>query len=91
MTKKPVPRENIPWFPTIDAGRCTGCGICLDFCPHGVYEKGDGSPAVVVRYPFHCVVGCNNCEDRCPERAIAFPDLETITAVIRKLREDGID
>jgi NAD-dependent dihydropyrimidine dehydrogenase PreA subunit len=86
---KPVPRENIPWFPTLDAGRCTGCGICLDFCPHGVYEKGDGSSAVVVRYPFHCVVGCSNCEARCPERAIAFPDLEAITVLIRKLREDG--
>jgi CDP-4-dehydro-6-deoxyglucose reductase, E3 len=87
VTLKPVPRESVPWFPAVDAARCTGCGICVDFCPHGVYEKGVRSPAVVVRQPLHCVVGCNNCEDRCPERAITFPDLDEIAALLRQLRQ----
>jgi len=88
MTPKTVPREKVPWFPLVDALRCSGCGVCVDFCPHKVYEKGVDSPAVVVRNPYECVVGCNNCENLCPERAIAFPDLEEITAIIRKLREE---
>ena len=87
MTPKPVPRESVPWFPTVDSGRCTGCNICLDFCPHGVYEKGEDSPAVVVRNPFLCVVGCNNCENLCPERAITFPDLEEIATLLGRLRQ----
>ncbi|MCX6559266.1 MAG: 4Fe-4S binding protein [Candidatus Aminicenantes bacterium] len=89
MKTKNVPREKIPWFPAVDADKCTGCDICADFCPHGVYEKGVDSPVVIVRNPYACVVGCNNCENRCPEKAISFPDLEVISEVIRRLREDA--
>ncbi len=89
MRPKTVPREKIPWFPVIDMGRCNGCGVCLEFCPQGVYARPEGASAVLVQNPFSCVVGCNNCEMRCPERAISFPDLEKITEIIRKLREEN--
>jgi NAD-dependent dihydropyrimidine dehydrogenase PreA subunit len=89
MKPKPVPREKIPWFPAIAAERCTSCGICSDFCPHNVYEKIAVPPGVVVKDPYACVVGCNNCESRCPEGAITFPDLEAITELIHKLRSEG--
>ncbi|MDD8024926.1 MAG: 4Fe-4S binding protein [Acidobacteriota bacterium] len=89
MTPKAVPREKIPWFPVVAAELCNGCGKCLDFCPHGVYARDSGSSAVIVQNPFECVVGCNNCENLCPEKAISFPDLEAITEIIRRLREEA--
>jgi NAD-dependent dihydropyrimidine dehydrogenase PreA subunit len=87
VTAKPVPRESIPWFPAVDAAQCDGCGICIDFCPHGVYEKGGSSPAVVVRHPYQCVVGCSGCQDKCSAGAISFPELEDIAALLRRLRQ----
>jgi NAD-dependent dihydropyrimidine dehydrogenase PreA subunit len=33
-----VPRELIPWGPTIDPARCRGSGECVRFCPNNVYE-----------------------------------------------------
>lgn len=86
MTANAVPREEIPWFPTINADLCDGCRTCLEFCPHGVYS-GDPNPMTVgVEHPYQCVVGCSNCRDLCPRKAIAFPDLEAIAGLIRELR-----
>jgi NAD-dependent dihydropyrimidine dehydrogenase PreA subunit len=87
VTMPPVPRESIPWFPTVDSERCTGCDICRSFCPHGVYEKTDGIDAVTVRNPYRCVVGCSGCQDKCAAGAISFPDLEEIAALLRRLRQ----
>jgi ferredoxin len=24
-----IPREEVPWYPTIDPEKCTSCGICV--------------------------------------------------------------
>ena len=32
------PREHIPWFPTLAAELCDGCGKCLSFCSFGVFQ-----------------------------------------------------
>jgi len=58
------------WFPVIDTERCTECGICSDFCPHGVYLKQSGKP--VVANPDNCVSGCEGCANRCPNEAIYY-------------------
>jgi NAD-dependent dihydropyrimidine dehydrogenase PreA subunit len=87
MPLKPVPREKIPWFPSIDEGKCNGCQVCFRFCQHGVYAWDEKADLVKVQSPLNCVVGCNGCESLCPEKAISFPDLETIQGLIRKLRE----
>jgi NAD-dependent dihydropyrimidine dehydrogenase PreA subunit len=84
-----ISREKIPWFPTVDAGLCDGCGICVDFCSHGVFARDDTSGRVGVIHPFGCVVGCNGCESLCPRKALTFPDLEAVQAVIRRFREEG--
>ena len=34
-----VPREKIPWFPTIDYEKCNYCMECDKFCPHRVFER----------------------------------------------------
>jgi NAD-dependent dihydropyrimidine dehydrogenase PreA subunit len=67
------PREEVPWYPTVYADRCDGCGDCLTFCSYGVFAREEGSGKVVVVEPFHCVVGCEACARVCKRGAIAFP------------------
>ena len=37
-TWRGILREEIPWYPTIDPDRCTGCRTCVDFCRNDVLE-----------------------------------------------------
>lgn len=80
-----IPREEIPWFPTIDADLCSSCGSCLDFCTNGVFVQGDTSVQVV--NPYNCVVGCDACARDCPTGAISFPDKRELIQQLRQLRE----
>ena len=43
-----VPREKIPWFPTIDYEKCTSCMECDTFCPHRVFERRENCTRLVV-------------------------------------------
>ena len=55
----------------IDAKRCKGCSICVDFCPTNVLEmKG---PTVTVRDLDACT-RCQLCDLRCPDFAIQVFD-----------------
>ncbi len=87
MPLKQVPRENIPWYPSIDQGKCNGCQICFQFCQHGVYQWDEENNNAKVIQPFQCVVGCTGCQPLCPLGAISFPDIDSIQEIIRKLRE----
>lgn len=73
-----VPREQIPWYPTVDAGKCIGCRTCFEFCSHGVYEWSHETGKPVVKNPYNCVVGCSSCAARCPAEAIVFPQLSIL-------------
>ncbi|MFH1335792.1 MAG: hypothetical protein ABII96_04690 [Candidatus Zixiibacteriota bacterium] len=70
-----VPREEVPWFPTIMEELCDGCKICLSFCSFGVYEYDDKTNKVKVTNPFNCQVGCSICVLKCKPKAISFPPL----------------
>ena len=87
MPVKPIPREDIPWFPSVDAALCTGCRACFEFCVHGVYDWDAERSAAVVARPYQCVVGCSGCQDKCGAGAISFPELEDIAALLRRLRQ----
>lgn len=84
-SEKKIPREEIPWNPTIDLEKCTGCGTCVDFCHHAVYAlEGDKAK---VSDPLGCVVGCTGCLTKCPTGAISFPDQKEFIETLRKIRE----
>jgi 2-oxoglutarate ferredoxin oxidoreductase subunit delta len=51
----------------IDLRKCTGCGICVEFCSHEVLALVAGHAEVVGLEK--CTV-CRLCELRCPEPAI---------------------
>ncbi|MFN2241052.1 MAG: ferredoxin family protein [Anaerolineae bacterium] len=59
---------------TIFGTWCKGCGLCIEFCPQGVFvANGQGRP--VVAYPEKCTA-CNWCETHCPDMAITVRRLE---------------
>jgi thioredoxin reductase len=55
-------------FPFVDAGRCIGCGTCVDACPESDVLGVVGGTATVVN-GLKCV-GHGACEDACPVGAI---------------------
>jgi NAD-dependent dihydropyrimidine dehydrogenase PreA subunit len=75
----------IEWGPAIDAGACTGCGTCIDFCHQDVYRWSDDQSRVEVATKTNCVTGCSHCGTLCEAEAICFPTLEEI----KRLRREG--
>ena len=53
-----IPRQMIPWFPTVDAENCVGCRECIKFCHDTVYAFDERSKKVYVENPWHCQVYC---------------------------------
>jgi NAD-dependent dihydropyrimidine dehydrogenase PreA subunit len=87
-----VPREKIPWYPTIDYDKCDFCMECDKFCPHKVFERREGEERkLVVANPGNCVVFCRACGKTCAPDALSFPDKKEITALIKRLREEEED
>lgn len=82
-TWRGIPREQIPWYPTIDADKCTGCQTCVDFCKNDVLAFDDSAGKSVVKNPYSCVVECSTCARLCPEGAIAFPEEAAWIALIK--------
>jgi NAD-dependent dihydropyrimidine dehydrogenase PreA subunit len=60
------------WYPIIDYERCTACLLCVNFCPHEVFDVSeDGEP--VVANPENCVEFCQGClKGACDEDAISY-------------------
>jgi NAD-dependent dihydropyrimidine dehydrogenase PreA subunit len=80
-TWKGVPREQIPWYPSVDEAKCTGCRKCYEFCSHKVYAWDEALDKAVVAQPLQCVVGCSNCSHQCEQGAISFPPLTILKGV----------
>lgn len=62
--KKGKGRTRIKVFPDW----CKGCGLCVAFCPSGVFRLNDQGKAEVVRES-ECI-NCEFCELHCPDFAI---------------------
>ena len=52
----------------MDEEKCTGCGICVEVCPHRVLEMTNGRAAIVRRD--ECME-CGACATNCPAEAIS--------------------
>ena len=74
-----VPRESIPWYPTVDENKCIGCGLCFVTCGRNVYEMVEKKAKVA--NPYDCLVGCSTCATICPVSAISFPDKDIIQKI----------
>ncbi len=79
-----MPREQIPWHPTVDYKKCKGCKKCFEFCSHHVYGWDEKKNRPKVLEPFYCVVGCSTCAGLCEEKAISFPPLSVLKNFIKK-------
>jgi NAD-dependent dihydropyrimidine dehydrogenase PreA subunit len=82
-----IPRQLIPWFPTVDADLCIGCQECISFCHDTVYAFDEDAVKVYVEQPWHCQVYCESCTYACDKDAITFPERREVKARIRALRE----
>lgn len=78
-----IPREEIPWFPTIDVEKCIGCRECITICKNGVLAFDETKKKSKVVNPYNCVVECRTCARLCPVDAISFPDAAKFTAFIK--------
>lgn len=80
-----IPREDIPWAPTIDADLCVGCGQCREVCANGVFALNEGDGKMEVVQPGNCVVLCDKCATFCEAKAISFPDKEETKRFVGQL------
>jgi NAD-dependent dihydropyrimidine dehydrogenase PreA subunit len=77
-----IPRDQIPWLPTVDPEACIGCQLCYVTCGREVYEMHDAH--AVATDPMNCAVGCTTCANICPTNAISFPTLEAVWKLERE-------
>ena len=80
---KGISRSDIPWHPTVDDSKCTGCKKCFEFCSHKVYRFDEKRKKTRVARPLECVVGCSSCRGLCEAEAISFPPLSTLTDILK--------
>jgi NAD-dependent dihydropyrimidine dehydrogenase PreA subunit len=53
---------------TLDETKCTGCGMCVSVCPHGVFELEDRKAKLVDR---DACMECGACARNCAAEALA--------------------
>lgn len=72
-----APSRRFAWTPLIDARACTGCNLCLGFCPEDVLTLVGGEtpePAYAIQ-PARCT-GCGLCAAACEDGAIRVEPLQ---------------
>jgi len=52
----------------LDEEKCVGCGMCLQVCPHKVFNLNNGSVKIVNR---DACMECGACSRNCPTEALS--------------------
>lgn len=66
-----------PWSARMVNEACTGCGICVAFCPTGALAQvQEGENWTLTHQPGSCV-NCDTCAALCPTRAVSKAPLTT--------------
>lgn len=84
-THSNIPREKVPWFPTINYDACIHDQECVNFCKNDVFDWNEALGEPVVARPNNCVIGCDACSQICPSEAISFPSQDELKAALRRL------
>ncbi len=66
MTTKLRYLENVVTL-ALDREKCTGCGMCLQVCPQGVFALEEKKARIVDR---DACMECGACAGNCPDEAI---------------------
>jgi NAD-dependent dihydropyrimidine dehydrogenase PreA subunit len=77
-----IPREEIPWFPTISQEACIGCKTCIECCKNEVLAFDEEAGKARVVNPYNCVVECRTCARLCPTNAISFPEEQQFNEIL---------
>lgn len=63
--------------------KCVGCGMCVNVCPHGVFELNEGKAQIV---DLDGCMECGACLKNCAFSAIAVsPGVGCASAIIKGL------
>jgi NAD-dependent dihydropyrimidine dehydrogenase PreA subunit len=85
-----IPRNKIPWDPTIDYNKCTTCGKCIKFCHMNTFKlENKNDQKITTVNPNSCIVFCRGCENICPSRAIDHPDENQTQRTINNLKNQS--
>lgn len=61
--------------------RCIGCAMCIDVCPHAVFQLHDKRATIVHR---DSCMECGACAQNCPTSAISVhAGIGCVTAIIK--------
>jgi len=57
----------------IDSARCTGCGLCVLYCPTGALVASSGEDdSYQLLFKHSLCVACGYCVDVCPEKCLSL-------------------
>lgn len=66
---------------TLDPDKCVGCGMCLNVCPHEVFEMFEGKAKIICK---DSCMECGACAKNCAFSAISVkPGVGCASAIIK--------
>ncbi len=67
--------------------KCTGCGVCVQVCPHGVFEMNEKKAVLI---DSDMCMECGACENNCAFDAIRVNSgVGCASAIINSMRSGG--